>query len=221
VRQLTDGLGVDNNVASKDLMYIAMQVLTASERLHWVLLNDALQPITVSDQTHGLITRLFGPHQPNHLPEELKSQLSLTVEEKCNNLLKGRACSFKLYLQQGHLICYLYPLLRGDCPSAYVLKLIPNGPSEDFTALKAIGLTERETMVLSYLPLGYSNAQIGIALDISEDGVKKHLRNIARKLDASGRAEILYKSILRKREINSKQVPGMLEDRKKDMLATR
>lgn len=199
----------ERDTAHRELIYTALQILTTSERLHWVLLDKALQPIALSDQTHVLITRLFGEHQPDNLPEELTSQLSRTVEARCKDLVNGRACSFKLYLQQGHLICYLYSLPQNDCPSTYMLKLIPNGPTEDFSPLTVMGLTKRETVVLSYLPLGYSNTQIAMALNISEGGVKKHLSNIARKLDASGRAEILYKSILRKREINSKQLPGM------------
>jgi DNA-binding CsgD family transcriptional regulator len=209
LNKINDMWPAERDTASKDLIYNALQILTTSERLHWVLLDKALQPIALSDQTHTLIARLFGEHQPDDLPEELNLQLSRTVEAKCKDLVDGKACSFKLYLQQGHLICYLYSLPQDDCPSAYMLKLIPNGPTEDFSPLTVMGLTKRETIVLSYLPLGYSNAQIAMALSISEGGVKKHLSNIAKKLNASGRAEILYKAILKKREINSKQLPGM------------
>jgi DNA-binding CsgD family transcriptional regulator len=198
--------------ASDELVFAAMQILTASERLNWVLLDGDLQPLTISDQAHALMSRLFGRHRPDDLPVEIKKQLCQTIRMNCEAFDNGGACSFKLHLQQGRLICYLYSLQEDGNPSAYVLKLIPNGPTEDFDALSAMGLTKRETMVLSYLPLGYSNAQIAMALDIGEDGVKKHLSNISRKLDASGRAEILYKAMLRKREINSKQLPEIHYD---------
>jgi DNA-binding NarL/FixJ family response regulator len=55
-------------------------------------------------------------------------------------------------------------------------------------------LTERELNVLRLVAGGLSNRGIGGRLHLSETTVKFHLRNIMRKLDATGRAEAVYKA---------------------------
>jgi LuxR family transcriptional regulator, maltose regulon positive regulatory protein len=50
-------------------------------------------------------------------------------------------------------------------------------------------LTEREQRILRYLPTMLSNAEIGAEMFVSLNTVKTHLRNIYRKLDASGRVD--------------------------------
>jgi DNA-binding CsgD family transcriptional regulator len=81
-----------------------------------------------------------------------------------------------------------------------VLQIDPHGCSEDFSALTKQGFSAREIETLSYLPLGYTNRQIAMAMGITVDGVKKHLKNLGRKLEATGRSEILYRALwLKKR----------------------
>jgi len=55
-------------------------------------------------------------------------------------------------------------------------------------------LTEREVNVLRLVAGGLSNRGIGSRLHLSETTVKFHLRNIMRKLDATSRAEAVYKA---------------------------
>ncbi len=55
-------------------------------------------------------------------------------------------------------------------------------------------LTERELSVLRLVAAGLSNRGIGGRLHLSETTVKFHLRNIMRKLDATSRAEAVYKA---------------------------
>jgi DNA-binding NarL/FixJ family response regulator len=55
-------------------------------------------------------------------------------------------------------------------------------------------LTEREVSVLRLVAGGLSNRGIGGRLHLSETTVKFHLRNIMRKLDATSRAEAVYKA---------------------------
>jgi len=55
-------------------------------------------------------------------------------------------------------------------------------------------LTEREANVLRLVAGGLSNRGIGGRLHLSETTVKFHLRNIMRKLDATSRAEAVYKA---------------------------
>jgi len=56
-------------------------------------------------------------------------------------------------------------------------------------AVKAAGLTERETTILRALARGLSNEAIGKELWVAEQTVKSHLTNIYRKLDVKNRTE--------------------------------
>lgn len=53
----------------------------------------------------------------------------------------------------------------------------------------SIGLSERELQVLQGMSHGYSNADIGGALRLSEDTIKTHARRLYRKLHAADRAQ--------------------------------
>ena len=50
-----------------------------------------------------------------------------------------------------------------------------------------LGLTQRESEVLSLLVAGYSNKAVAAELVVSEDTVKTHVRGLYRKLDVSDR----------------------------------
>jgi DNA-binding NarL/FixJ family response regulator len=52
-------------------------------------------------------------------------------------------------------------------------------------------LTERETQVLQLLVDGRTNRQIGVALGLSENTIKYHLRNILEKLHLHNRAQVV------------------------------
>ena len=56
-------------------------------------------------------------------------------------------------------------------------------------AVKAAGLTDRETAILSALARGLSNEAIGKELWVAQQTVKFHLTNIYRKLDVKNRTE--------------------------------
>jgi len=56
-------------------------------------------------------------------------------------------------------------------------------------AVKAAGLTDRETTILKALPRGLSNEAIGKELWVAQQTVKFHLTNIYRKLDVKNRTE--------------------------------
>ena len=63
------------------------------------------------------------------------------------------------------------------------------GPESSDSAAKAVGLTDRETAILSALARGLSNEAIGKELWVAEQTVKFHLTNIYRKLGVSNRTE--------------------------------
>jgi ATP/maltotriose-dependent transcriptional regulator MalT len=58
---------------------------------------------------------------------------------------------------------------------------------------KKWGLTSRESEILYYLGIGYSNSQIGEELFISANTVKFHIKNIYLKLDVKTRIQALLR----------------------------
>jgi len=68
------------------------------------------------------------------------------------------------------------------------LNAAPNGSAEAAADDK---LTPREVEIISYVRRGFANKQIGEALAIREDTVKKHLRNAYSKLGVHRRTQII------------------------------
>ena len=60
--------------------------------------------------------------------------------------------------------------------------------------IKEFKLTKREVVVLKLISMGCSNRQIAARLFISEQTVKKHMRNIFTKLEVSNRVAALRRS---------------------------
>lgn len=60
--------------------------------------------------------------------------------------------------------------------------------------IKEYQLTKREIVVLKLISMGCTNRQIAARLFISEQTVKKHLKNIFKKLDVNNRVAALRKS---------------------------
>jgi LuxR family maltose regulon positive regulatory protein len=58
---------------------------------------------------------------------------------------------------------------------------------------KKWGLTERESEILFYLGMGYSNTEIAEKLFISENTVKFHIKSIYLKLDVKNRIQALLR----------------------------
>jgi NarL family two-component system response regulator LiaR len=54
---------------------------------------------------------------------------------------------------------------------------------------REIGLTERESELLSLLPTGMTNRELGGLLYVSENTIKTHLRSLYAKLDVRNRAQ--------------------------------
>ncbi len=52
-----------------------------------------------------------------------------------------------------------------------------------------MGLTERESEILSLLPAGLTNRELGKQLYVSENTIKTHLRSLYTKLGVRNRAQ--------------------------------
>ncbi len=64
----------------------------------------------------------------------------------------------------------------------------------DAATLHSLGISERESQVLSLLAIGHSNEEIADLLYISLNTVKTHLRNLYNKLDVSRRTQAISRA---------------------------
>jgi DNA-binding CsgD family transcriptional regulator len=64
-------------------------------------------------------------------------------------------------------------------------------PKQAQTVANNVSLTERETLMLSYLKDGYSYNEMAGFLNISINGVRFHVKNIYRKMKIKSRGELL------------------------------
>ncbi len=95
-------------------------------------------------------------------------------------------------LPAGKLSWKAYPIPDENEALNILLTVQEAESGDDFSVLTEHGLSKREIEVISFLPQGNSNTQIAAELGISEITVKKHLRNVCKKFDCSGRTEIVY-----------------------------
>ncbi|MER6513616.1 response regulator transcription factor [Nonomuraea sp. NPDC001636] len=90
----------------------------------------------------------------------------------------------------------LVQAIRGVCADAERVVLSVSRESLMMSGRPRSGkLSERELSVLSLAAQGLSNAQIATRLMIAEGTVKRHLRNIFTKLDATSRLDAVNKAM--------------------------
>ena len=147
-----------------------------------------------------------------HMPEldgiqatqQLASKLSdtrivmLTVSEEDQDLFKAIQVGAHGYLlkkiEPESLFELLRGVFRGEAPlsrntAMKILKRISERGAETITATPAEALTERELEVLKLLATGKTNKEIGAQLNIAENTVKNHLKNILAKLHLENRVQ--------------------------------
>ena len=82
---------------------------------------------------------------------------------------------------------YLDPAITGQALSGYFGRRAGAG---------AVNLSDRETEVLRHIALGYSNKEIAARMEISVKTVEAHKANAMRKLDMTGRIDIVRYAVL-------------------------
>jgi len=178
--------------------------------------DDRLRPYILIDQqgalvdfpqaSMSLLQGVYLDHNLSSLPAEIDdwakhamNQLLIgQARDSIENLLIFRRIGLKLKII----------LLDGGNPFG-LLHLVDKRSPDDFSPLIVCGLSMREIEVLNYLPTGYSNAQIAMALGIKEITVKKHLKAIGDKLGASGKTEILYTALAKLLDLSGKALAGL------------
>ena len=123
----------------------------------------------------------------------------LTVSDSDRSLfdaIKSGAQGYLLKNVQPHaLLSTLSGVVRGEAsiPGAMAARLLEDLARDSRPATPPVTpsprLTQREQEVLSLVAQGKSNKEIAVALDIAENTVKNHLKNILEKLHLENRVQ--------------------------------
>ncbi len=181
-----------------DFKRVAIDDLRNNGNALTMTFNEQLIPIDIPRKTKEFLSRVFSLRNSDVIPDHIKNWIDNTIA--CNGRLKVNTGPWilKMKLRDMELFCKARIVVTAFSRLALLINFIPHGDLHDFSVLTSIGLTKREAETLSYLPLGYSNKQIALAMDIKEVTVKKHLKNASLKLGALGRTELLYQAIRKK-----------------------
>ena len=130
----------------------------------------------------------------------------LTISEEDKDLFEAIKCGAHGYLSKKvepeKLRELLEGVFRGEAPlsrgtAARILKEFAARASKDSQTTPVDDLTEREKEVLQLLAAGLTNKEIGSRLDIAENTVKNHLKNILAKLHLQNRVQAAALAIQR------------------------
>ncbi|MBN2012529.1 response regulator transcription factor [candidate division KSB1 bacterium] len=103
------------------------------------------------------------------------------------------ACGYLIKdTQPGRLLDAIKEVHNGGAPmSSQIARMVVNS----FKTKEHTDLTQRETQVLSQLCKGKSYRMIAEALFISEETVKRHIKNIYKKLEVKSKSEAVAKAL--------------------------
>jgi DNA-binding CsgD family transcriptional regulator len=181
-----------------DLKRVSIDKLAGSQKALTMSFNDRLEPLDIPKETERFIKRHFPETLQRSIPDPIDSWIRQQIAPKgCLEPNSGPWC-LNFCLPDMDLHCKAYTVVTDLKQLVLFMLLIPHNRPLDFSILRFEGLTKREVEAVSYLPLGYSNKQIAMAMDIEEVTVKKHLKNAAQKLGAVGKTDTLYKTIQKK-----------------------
>ena len=184
-----------------DLKRVAFDKLFEAEAIRPVFLDRHLGIIDLPLPTLTFLRRMFDDPLLESLPQPILAWISGNIAPHGEIAPHTGPWRTRVQAVRGSILCHAYVLTTKKKHPVLIVRFEPHGNTETFSELAVLGLTEREIEALSYLPLGYTNKQIAMAMSIGEDGVKKYFKRLSRKLNASGRTELLYQALTLKRTI--------------------
>ncbi|RJO68498.1 MAG: LuxR family transcriptional regulator [Myxococcales bacterium] len=164
------------------------------------LFDEHLRPLFVPRNARERLEPFFPEKDQRPVPQFLQQWLERVAGSKGS--VSPQSGPWRLLHETpfGRLKCAAMAVdSLGGRPTLWV-RVEVEAQEGEFFRLRQAGLSERETEVVTYLPLGYTNRQIAEAMGIQEITVKKHLQSIGEKLGAAGRTEILYQALQRVRQ---------------------
>ena len=183
-----------------DFKRVSVDKLAGTQKALSFTLNDRLDPVDIPKATELFIDRHFPSTGRQIIPKPIDHWIRHQIATKGYLEPNSGPWVFRMRLPELDLYCKAYAVLSELRQMALLVMMIPHDRPMDFSILRSEGLTEREIETISYLPLGYSNKQIAMAMEIEEVTVKKHLKNSAQKLGTAGKTDTLYK-IIQKKEL--------------------
>jgi len=171
-----------------------------------IIFNDRLALVEIPLETEKFLNRHLSGGSRHAIPAPIRKWIKTVIAPEGYLQPNTGPWEMALSLPDMELVCKAYAIVTEMNQLALLVRLFPHHRSMEFDPLAAEGLTPKEIEAISYLPLGYSNKQIAIAMGIKEVTAKKHLKNAALKLEAKGRTETLYQAIKKKELCTSKQL---------------
>jgi len=175
----------------------ALEQLIAHEPIRPVIFSESLRPIEIAPQTLTALAKIYGRQTMTALPREIMDWITAVAADRP---LKPNTSPRILTLQLplGTLCCRAFIIKSARSQTVLLIKFKFQEATVSFAVLRNIGLTPKEISVLEYLPLGYTNQQIALAMGVKEVSVKKHIRNAAQKLGAANKTETLFRAMQEK-----------------------
>ncbi|WP_169829522.1 LuxR C-terminal-related transcriptional regulator [Desulfatibacillum aliphaticivorans] len=183
------------------LKRVALDRLTQSENLHFAVLDGKLGLVELPLSTLSFLRDVYADPFIERIPSPIEYWIKKTIAPAGRLLPNTGPWNLAQSLPGGDLHSYAYVVQDDRKRPMLLIKFELHGATEDFSILQSAGFTPRETETLSYLPLGYSNQQIAMAMGITHEGVKKHLRNVARKFDVERKTEVLFQAMQLKKQL--------------------
>ena len=181
-----------------ELKRVSYEALSRSLKALTLTLNHSLVPIDIPAETRHFLSRYFPHSRTKIIPTVIENWLATEVAPR-GYLEQGQGpWTLNLHLPGLELHLKAHSVPTGFNQQVLLLMLHPHNQPEDFPILFKDGFTQREIETLSFLPLGYTNKQIAIAMDIEEVTVKKHLKSCAQRLGTIGKTDTLYQAMQRK-----------------------
>lgn len=186
-----------------DLMRVSYEKIFETEKIRPIIMDLNRNIISYPLNTLNFLREALKEPLLEDLPEFIKKWIQNEILPEYRLLKLRGPWQTTTKAASGNITCRAYQFQYEFKKPILVITFNPHETSVDFTALSKAGISKREIEALSYLPLGYTNRQIAMAMHIKEITAKKHLKNVARKLGAYGRTETLYRAIQKKNLLES------------------
>lgn len=158
----------------------------------YIVLNSSLQTIESSPQARELLNQLSSCRTGRQFPPHVRGWIEQTIAPTGRLSRYPGMWERDFQAKDFSVQCKAHTIKSDTGHLLLLVRLVRHAAREDFSRLYYFGLTPREIETLEYLPLGYTNKQIAMAMDIQEVSVKKHLRNAGDKLGGASKTETLY-----------------------------
>jgi DNA-binding CsgD family transcriptional regulator len=173
------------------------QLQHSLDRSGMVCLDNAGQVQFLSAQAARWLQSYFPSSSPQMKTSQLPEQVNAWVRHQLNQLNDPQevpVAVLPLRIQQGD--CQLVIRLLVDQPEVqYLLLLAEERKLPMISALKLLGLSQREAEVLDCAIQGLDNKAIALQLGVNMSTVRKHLENIYGKLQVQNRSAAIARVI--------------------------